>query len=67
MMNCKEAVRLMSLERERALSANERFALRFHTLLCTGCRNYRQQMAFLHAACVERAGGASGDGEQDDA
>jgi hypothetical protein len=57
----------MSLERDSTLSATQRFALRFHTLLCTGCRNYRQQMAFLHTASVERASGAISDGQKDDA
>jgi len=62
MMNCKKAVELMSLEREQALAPGERLALRFHTLICVGCRNYRGQMAFLHEASVERASGATGNG-----
>jgi hypothetical protein len=29
----------------------ETLALEMHILLCKGCRNYRDQMAFLRRAC----------------
>jgi hypothetical protein len=51
MMSCKEAVQLMSEEMERNLGLGERLALRFHQLICQGCRNYRQQMLFLREIC----------------
>ncbi|MBK7956214.1 MAG: zf-HC2 domain-containing protein [Candidatus Accumulibacter sp.] len=54
MMNCKQAVRLMSDEMDRDLPGGERFALRLHTLICTGCRNYRQQLSFLRQACQQQ-------------
>jgi hypothetical protein len=50
MMNCREATRLMSEERDRALSVAERAALRYHTMMCKGCSNFREQMAFLSKA-----------------
>ena len=53
MMHCKEAVRLMSDEMDRALTGGERFSLRLHILLCTGCRHYRRQMSFLRQACQQ--------------
>lgn len=53
MLNCKEAVRLMSDEMDRDILLGERLSLRFHTLICTGCSNYREQMAFLRKACQE--------------
>ena len=34
-----EAVRLMSDEMDRELAGGERFGLRLHTLLCTGCHH----------------------------
>lgn len=50
MMSCKEATRLMSEALDRALTANERFALRLHTMLCRGCSNYGKQMLFIRRA-----------------
>jgi hypothetical protein len=50
MMNCKQATRLMSQEMDRDLAAGDRLALRLHTLLCSGCARYREQMAFLRQA-----------------
>lgn len=55
MMSCKEATRLMSDEMDRDLPAGERFSLRLHTLICVGCRNYRQQLSFLRLACRQEA------------
>ncbi|HNC52855.1 MAG TPA: zf-HC2 domain-containing protein [Accumulibacter sp.] len=51
MMNCRQAVRLMSEAMDRPLKGGERFALRFHWLICVGCRNYRRQLSFLREAC----------------
>lgn len=50
MMNCSEATRLMSEALDRPLSAQERFALRVHTMLCRGCNNYGKQMVFIRRA-----------------
>lgn len=57
MMNCRQAARLLSAAMDRPLTRGERLALRLHTLLCTGCRNYRRQIAFLRRACRRRAAG----------
>ncbi|WP_231999974.1 zf-HC2 domain-containing protein [Hydrogenophilus thermoluteolus] len=40
MMNCQEATRLLSEARERPLSVTEKWALRFHLLMCSGCRRF---------------------------
>lgn len=53
MMNCRQAVRLMSAEMDRALAGSERLSLRLHALLCLGCRNYRRQISFLRQAARE--------------
>jgi predicted anti-sigma-YlaC factor YlaD len=44
MMNCNQATRLMSDSRERSLTIRERAALKMHTLLCDGCRNFYVQV-----------------------
>ncbi|WP_295439049.1 zf-HC2 domain-containing protein [uncultured Thiodictyon sp.] len=57
MMNCRRATRLMSEELDRPLTWRERLALRLHTLMCGGCHQYREQMAFLRKALRSRSGG----------
>jgi hypothetical protein len=47
MMNCKEATRLLSEKKDRPLSAKEKMALKFHTMMCVGCRNFSRQMDAL--------------------
>ncbi|MBK5966699.1 hypothetical protein CCR95_22125 [Thiocystis minor] len=47
MMNCKQATRLMSENLDRPLRWRERIALRLHLLMCGGCRNFKDQIAFL--------------------
>ena len=44
MMNCKEATRLLSEKRDRSLSNKEKAALKFHTMMCSACRNFDKQM-----------------------
>lgn len=60
MMSCKQATRLMSEEQDRALSARERLALRFHTMMCIGCNNYRKHMGFLRRAAQRLRNGSPG-------
>lgn len=52
MLNCKQATELMSQEQDRSLDFGERMGLGFHVTMCSGCRNFRKQMAFLHVACA---------------
>lgn len=51
MLNCKESAQLMSQGLDRSLGLRERFSLRLHLLICNGCRNAQQQMAFIRQAC----------------
>ena len=51
MLTCKEATRIMSEAQDRQLNAGERLQLEVHLAMCRGCRNFRQQMDFLRAAC----------------
>lgn len=59
MLTCKNATKLMSKSQEEPLALKERVTLRFHLLMCSGCRNYNKQMSFIRKAC----GKMSGNGE----
>jgi predicted anti-sigma-YlaC factor YlaD len=51
MMSCKEATYLLSQRQDRKLSATEAMALRFHLMMCSGCTNFGNNMAFLRKTC----------------
>lgn len=53
MLNCKQATKLMSEALDRRLDLSDRAALRWHALICKGCRNYRQQLRLLRQACAD--------------
>ena len=46
-MNCKEATRLLSEKKDRSLSTKEKTSLKFHTMMCSACRNFDKQMDAL--------------------
>lgn len=62
MINCKQATRLMSEEQDRSLSLRERLSLRAHNMMCRGCTNYREHMAFLRKAAERFRKGGPGEG-----
>ncbi len=64
-MNCRSATRLLSEKLERPLTRGERIALRFHCLMCAGCRNFGRHMAQLRTYARRFSGGSGGgrDGE----
>ncbi len=47
MMSCQRASVLMSQKMDRPLSRSERISLRFHLLMCSGCRRFDRQMGSL--------------------
>lgn len=51
MLSCKEATHLLSQLQDRKLTLAERMQLEVHLAMCKGCSNFRDQMAFLRAAC----------------
>ena len=51
MLTCKNATKLISKSQERPLALKERISLRFHLLICSGCKNYDKQMKFIRQAC----------------
>lgn len=46
-MNCNEATRLLSEQQDRGLDLSEKTALHFHTLICSGCREFGRQMTTI--------------------
>ncbi len=51
MLSCKDATHLMSEAQDRPLTLSEKIQLEMHLAMCRGCRNFKQQMAFLRQAC----------------
>lgn len=51
MLNCKQAAALMSQGMDKELGLMQRMSLRMHLMMCSGCRNFNRQMAFLRAGC----------------
>jgi len=51
LLSCKKASHLLSEAQDRPLNLGERLRLDMHLAICKGCRNYRQQMAFIRRAC----------------
>ena len=54
-VNCREASRLLSQARERALDAAELAALRRHLDECSMCRGFEAQLEFLRVAARRMA------------
>ncbi|MDE2611087.1 MAG: zf-HC2 domain-containing protein [Burkholderiales bacterium] len=50
MLNCKEATRLASKALDEELTLAERTNFAFHLMMCSGCRNFRQNILFLRQA-----------------
>lgn len=59
MLNCHDATQLCSAEQDRELTLGEKMELGMHTLMCTGCKNYRKQMKILRLAAQRYAEGAA--------
>lgn len=58
MLNCSEVTHLCSESQERQLSFKENMSLKMHTMMCSGCRNFREQMHTLRTAMHAFAKGA---------
>ncbi|MCB4361792.1 zf-HC2 domain-containing protein [Quatrionicoccus australiensis] len=64
MLSCKEATHLMSEGLDRKLGTGEQLQLHLHLAMCSGCRNFREQMDFLRTACRGFLGRVEADEEQ---
>jgi hypothetical protein len=51
MLMCKEVTHLLSESQDRKLTISERLQLKMHLAMCSGCRNFKNQMVFLREAC----------------
>ena len=47
MLNCQQVTRLLSESQERTLTLQERMSLKVHVMMCSGCRNFGNQMLTL--------------------
>lgn len=66
MLNCREATRLFSESQERKLDFRERMSLKMHSTMCSGCRNFGDQMKTLRLAARAYAK-SEGDSTERDA
>lgn len=47
---CKHTAELLSQSQDRPLALAEKFRLRMHLMLCSGCRNFARQLTFMRSA-----------------
>ena len=50
MIKCKQATQLMSQSQDRELMLKEKVLLKFHLLICSGCKRCNKQMSLMRAA-----------------
>jgi hypothetical protein len=50
---CRETSELLSQAQDRPLTLREKLVVYVHLPLCNGCRNFREQLAFLRRAARE--------------
>ncbi|WP_323844377.1 zf-HC2 domain-containing protein [Microbulbifer magnicolonia] len=65
--SCREITRLVSEAQERQLSLSEGANVRLHLAVCSGCRNFSNQMKTLReiARCYTNGSGAANDAAAD--
>lgn len=61
-LDCRTVSRLLSEGLDENLPAADRARLRLHFIVCEGCRNVRDQFAFLRKA-IRALGSGTADGE----
>lgn len=50
MLRCKDTSQIISQSLDRQLTMRERFALKFHLLICKHCRRFSQQLQTIGLA-----------------
>jgi hypothetical protein len=63
MLTCKDASHLISQGQERPLGWRERWALKFHLLMCVYCRRFDRQIGWMRQAMREMGRRAEADAE----
>ena len=63
MLNCKDASHLASESQERSLGPVELIGLKFHLIICKGCRGFSQQLKVIRLACqrIDESKGVGGE------
>ena len=51
--SCRDTSALLSQAQDRPLTLREKVLVHVHLPLCNGCRNFREQVAFLRRAARE--------------
>ncbi len=64
MLTCHDVTRLVSESQDRDLSLSEKVSLKVHLWVCTGCKNFSQQIPFLRKAMRAYARGEDKPGQQ---
>jgi len=49
LLNCKETSQLVSQSLDRSLTWKERFAVRYHLLICKYCNRFNKQLSAIRA------------------
>ena len=62
MLDCKQASQLISKSLDRQLSWRERFAVRFHLLICKYCKRFSQQLETMRTALQRMTKSIENDG-----
>jgi hypothetical protein len=60
-IDCREADRLMSMQRDASLPSPQRWRLWWHLRFCDGCRTVRRNLEFL-SRVIGRIDAPPGDG-----
>ncbi|WP_329604330.1 zf-HC2 domain-containing protein [Undibacterium griseum] len=66
MLNCQNVTRLYSESQERPLTLQERMSVKMHVMMCSGCRNFGEQMHILRQAARTYVQGADGHADKTD-
>lgn len=56
MNSCRRMTELMSQQLDRPLGVSERMGLRFHLVMCRGCRNFSRNMSHLRQVFLSARG-----------
>lgn len=64
MLNCQQVTRLISESQEKPLSLMTRVSLKFHVMMCVGCRNFGDHMGFLRETMRDYAKGKDEDSDK---
>lgn len=57
MLNCNQVSQLVSESRERPLTLKERIESKIHLMMCSGCRDFKNNVDIIHKAMHKFSGG----------